>query len=355
MDPTIRESTEQQETQLLSCYAALSTQSKGRIAAEEKCLIRTEYARDRDRIVHSGAFRRLKHKAQVFFSPMGDHYRTRLTHTLEVAQIARTITRALLLNEDLVEAMAMGHDLGHTPFGHAGERALDQIAPFGFSHNHQSVRVVDKLERNGKGLNLTYEVKDGILHHSTGGQDACTLEGKVLEYADKIAYLNHDIDDAVRAGILAHQELPTLCVQVLGGSKSQRITTMIHGIVTASTGKSSIHLDQELYNAHNLLRRFMFERVYRHPAAMGEEQKVVSLLQGLYAYFQKQPERLPDHYRALLETEEVERVVCDYIAGMSDFFAVELYKSLFIPRSFSGTDVKRDLFQHHTEAAIYQC
>lgn len=334
MEPTIRLAIEQQEEQYLSPFAMKAIHTKGRVREEDPCPIRTVYAQDRDRIVHATAFRRLKHKTQVFFAPQADYYRTRLTHTLEVAQIARTIARALQLNEDLVEAIALGHDLGHTPFGHAGERALGEVVPFRFSHSEQSVRVVERLERSGRGLNLTYEVKDGIAHHSFGGEDAHTLEGKVLEYADKIAYINHDIDDAIRATILTEQELPANAIAVLGSSKSARITTMIHSIVTCSAGCDKITMDPAVKQAHEELRHFMFERVYHHAFAREQEPKVSMVVKGLYEHFKKNPQSLPPEFIVAMEREGIERVVCDYIAGMSDSFAVACYQTLFIPRHF---------------------
>jgi dGTPase len=334
MDLKIREMTEQHEKDTLSPYAMLSVQSKGRLRTEDPCPIRTDFARDRDRIIHSSAFRRLKHKTQVFLAPLGDHYRTRLTHTLEVSQIARTISRALKLNEDLTEAIAMGHDLGHTPFGHSGERALDSVAPFEFKHSLQSVRVVDKLERDGRGLNLTYEVRNGIATHSAGGADACTLEGKIVEYSDKIAYINHDIEDAIRAGILSPADLPYDCLYVLGRTKSERITTMIHSIVENSFGKDQIRMDAEVEKSHYHLRDFMFEYVYKNPAAKGEEEKAQEMLIQLYRYFQKHEKKLPPVYHKIMEQEGLDRALCDYIAGMTDVYATNLYCDLFVPKMF---------------------
>lgn len=334
MKPTIRLMTEQQELASLSPFAAKAVHSKGRVKPEALCPLRTVYAQDRDRIVHATAFRRLKHKTQVFFAPQADYYRTRLTHTLEVAQIARTIARALQLNEDLVEAIALGHDLGHTPFGHAGERALDEVVPFRFCHSEQSVRVVERLERSGLGLNLTFEVKDGIAHHSYGGADANTLEGKVVEYADKIAYLNHDIDDAIRANILREQELPKRVLAVLGRSKSERITTLICSIVSCSAGQNQINMETQVREAHEALRHFMFEHIYHHAFARGQEPKVLQVIQGLYQYFKMHPNVLPPEFFDAIDQEGMDRVVCDYIAGMSDSFAVKYYETLFIPRHF---------------------
>lgn len=330
----MREYTENYEKQYLSNYAALSTSSKGRVKLEKQCPVRTNYARDRDRIIHSASFRRLKHKTQVFLSPLGDHYRTRLTHTLEVSQIARTVSRALRLNEDLTEAIALGHDLGHTPFGHAGERALNETAPFSFQHSLQSVRVVDRLEKNGKGLNLTYEVKNGIACHCSEMPDAKTLEGKVVEYADKIAYINHDIEDAIRAGILKQDELPYDSTYVLGRTKSQRITTILTSMIRASDGKNQILMEAEVYKAHLTLRSFMFEYVYHNSPAQREESKAQSLLQTLYRHFITHPDQLPDLYQGICEQEGADRAVCDYIASMTDVYATHLYQELYIPNVF---------------------
>jgi len=318
----------------LSPFAAREASSKGRELPEAPCPYRTDYARDRDRIIHSNAFRRLKQKTQVFLAPHGDHFRTRLTHTLEVSQIARTIARCLRLNEDLTEAISLGHDLGHTPFGHAGERALNELAPFAFRHAEQSVRVVERLERAGKGLNLTWEVRNGIACHSQHSTDAATLEGKIVEYADKIAYINHDIEDAVRAGILSESELPYDCTYILGRGKSERITTMISSIVEHSKDKPVITLDADVFDAHLRLRRFMFENVYSSPAANSEEGKAHQLLGVLYEYFLNHPEELPDGYRSIYETEGPDRAVCDCIAGMTDGYAVDLYRKLYLPKFY---------------------
>ncbi len=322
------------EEQILSPYAAHAGQSKGRERPETPCPYRTDYARDRDRIIHCNSFRRLKQKTQVFLSPQGDHFRTRLTHTLEVSQIARTIARCLRLNEDLTEAIALGHDLGHTPFGHAGERALNKLTPFPFHHAQQSVRVVERLERGGKGLNLTWEVRNGIACHSHQTTDAATLEGKVVELSDKIAYINHDIEDAVRAGILSEAELPYDCTYLLGRGKSARITTMISSIVEHSLDQPAITLDPEIYAAHLRLRQFMFDNVYTAKAANSEEGKAHHVLESLYEYYLKHPETLPEGYRGVLETEGVERAACDCIAGMTDVFAVNLFQKLYLPRFY---------------------
>lgn len=324
----IREITESLEKQNLSKYAALSMNTKGRRMAEEKCDIRTDYQRDRDRILHSKAFRRLKHKTQVFISPEGDHYRTRLTHTLEVSQIARTIARALRLNEDLTEAIALGHDLGHTPFGHAGERILNNIHPGGFKHNEQSLRVVDILE-DGKGLNLTYEVRDGILKH-TGSLVPETLEGRIVSYSDRIAYINHDIDDALRGGILDNSTIPAGCLEVLGHTHNKRINTMIKDIINESMDCDDIRMSDVVLQATNELRKFMFDNVYIGSAAKVEEKKAKNIIKGLYEYYIQNPDEIPLVGFADKGVNK-ERYVCDYIAGMSDRFAINMFTELFIP------------------------
>lgn len=329
----IRTEYEQQERRLLSPYASLSMQSRGRFRAEAPCDIRTDYQRDRDRIIHCNAFRRLKHKTQVFLSPQGDHYRTRLTHTLEVAQIARTVARALRLNEDLTEAIALGHDLGHTPFGHAGERTLNELCSRGFRHNLQSVRVIDHIEKNGAGLNLTYEVKNGIACHSGDTPQAQTLEGRIVRIADKVAYINHDIEDAVRAGVLREADLPYDCVYILGRTKSARISTIIHSLIACSG--DDIRMATEVYRAHLRLREFMFEAVYRNSAAKQEEGKAQEIVAALYRHYQKDPARLPEMYRPIIARFGAEEAVCDHVAGMTDQYAVELYKELYIPKFWS--------------------
>lgn len=325
----IREITENLEKQNLSRYAALSMNSKGRIVKEEKCDVRTDYQRDRDRILHSKAFRRLKHKTQVFISPEGDHYRTRLTHTLEVAQIARTIARALRLNEDLTEAIALGHDLGHTPFGHAGEQVLNEIHPGGFKHNEQSLRVVDILE-NGKGLNLTYEVRDGILKH-TGNQKPETLEGRIVSYSDRIAYINHDIDDALRGGVLEFSSIPAECLEILGYTHNKRINTMITDIINESMDRDDIRMSDRVQQATDALRKFMFDNVYIGSAAKVEEKKAQYIIKGLYEYYLKHPEEIPVEGSGQNEDISIEVRACDYIAGMSDRFAINMFTELFIP------------------------
>ena len=311
----------------LSPYALKSYDTKGRENFEEECDFRTPFMRDRDRILHSKAFRRLMHKTQVFLFPVDEHYRTRMTHTLEVTQIARIIARALRLNEDLTEAIAMGHDLGHTPFGHSGERALDEICPHGFKHNEQSLRVADKLEN----LNLTMEVRDAIVNH-TGKLKAQTLEGQIIKYADRIAYINHDIDDAIRAGILKESDLPKDITDILGHSKTERITTLVSSIV--SNGVKKIGPSEEISKAHDDLHSFMFERVYRNPVAKKEEEKAKLLIEKLYIYFYNNPDKLPPQFIKIMERFDIHRAVCDYIAGMTDGYAIALYEELFIPKAF---------------------
>ncbi len=331
---TIRERIENFELEYLSEYATLSMHSKGRLREEPQCDIRPVFQRDRDRIIHSKAFRRLKDKTQVFLSPEGDHYRTRLTHTLEVSQNARTIAKALRLNEDLVEAIALGHDLGHTPFGHAGERALNRVCPGGFTHNEQSVRTVDLLERNGKGLNLTLEVRDGILNHQTKGMPF-TLEGKVVRFSDKIAYIHHDMDDAVRAGILKESDVPKKIRKVLGSTPGQRLDCFIHDIVTNSYEKDCIAMSEPVAEAMMALRNFMFENVYKNPLAKSEEAKAEEMMETLYHHFLGHLELLPEDFQHLLERgEQPERVVCDYVGAMSDRFAINTYEKYFIPKSW---------------------
>ncbi|MCI8622848.1 MAG: deoxyguanosinetriphosphate triphosphohydrolase [Provencibacterium sp.] len=330
--PAIRERIEAAERAGLSRYAAFAADSRGRGRPEEPCPIRTGYQRDRDRVLHCKAFRRLMHKTQVFLSPESDHYRTRLTHTLEVSQIARTIARGLRLNEDLTEAIALGHDLGHTPFGHAGERALDEVSPFGFQHAVQSVRVAEKLENGGRGLNLSLEVLDGFLHHGTSSGPACTLEGRVVRYADKIAYLNHDVEDAVRAGVIEPGGLPWDVQYSLGRTKSQRITTLVVSLIENSS--DDIRMDPAIQKGYDSLRAFMFQSVYINPAAKGEEEKAEGIVKRLFEYFLRQPGELPEEYRRICEEEGAARAACDYISGMSDRYAVSVFESLFIPRSW---------------------
>ena len=324
----IREQSEELERKYLSPYASLSCESQGRDREEEQCDIRTVYQRDRDRIIHCKAFRRMKHKTQVFLAPRGDHYRTRLTHTLEVAQIARTIARALSLNEDLTEAVALGHDLGHTPFGHAGERALNQLCENGFRHYEQSVRVVERIEKNGKGLNLTDEVKNGILCH-TKGEEAYTLEGQIIKIADKIAYINHDIDDAERAGVLAEEDIPLSLRMQLGMTKSERINNMVIDVINNS--KDKIRMSESCYTSFMDLHNFMFTAVYTNPVCKGEEKKAVNMLINIYNYYIGHIDEMPEEYINIAQSDGEERAVCDYIAGMSDTYALKIFNKLFVP------------------------
>lgn len=329
---TIREQTEEWEQASLSPHAALARETKGRQREEVSCDIRTAFQRDRDRIVHCNSFRRLMHKTQVFISPEGDHFRTRLTHTLEVSQIARTVVRALRLNEDLTEAVAMGHDLGHTPFGHAGEAGLNEMSPVGYEHFLQSVRMVEKLEKGGVGLNLTEEVRNGILCHSHG-TDASTHEGRVVRFADKTAYMNHDIEDAVRCGIIAEEDLPFNVKCVLGRSKSERITTIVKSIVENSG--EDVKMSDTVFTAYRELREFMFEYVYRSQAVSDEERKAADVVKRLYEYFTRHADKLPREYKIIAAEEGIDRAVCDYISGMSDRYAIARFQELFIPRSWN--------------------
>lgn len=331
---TIREVIEQREKETLAPYAALACESRGRGRPERERDDRTCYQRDADRILHSRSFRRLMHKTQVFLQPEGDHYRTRMTHTLEVARIARTISRALSLNEDLTEAAAMGHDLGHTPFGHAGEQALSEVMGVRFRHNEQSLRVVDKLEKNGEGLNLTYEVRRGILCHS-GDELPETLEGRVVRVSDRIAYINHDIDDAIRAGILKNEDIPRDLAAVLGETHSERINTLVSDVIHTSMGRPVIAMTPAVETAMLELRSFMFERVYRNPVAKGEESKARRIIQELYKYYMDHPEKLPADFRPQLDLEGLPRVVCDYVAGMTDKYAVYKFEEIFVPTAWS--------------------
>lgn len=301
--------------------------------------MRTEYQRDRDRLIYCKAFRRLKNKTQVFFSPEGDHYVTRLTHTLDVAQIARSIARALSLNEDLAEAIALGHDLGHTPFGHSGERILNKLSPLGFQHNVQSIRVVDVLEKDGNGLNLTYEVRDGILNHKKSGKPA-TLEGKCVSLADRIAYINHDLNDAIRAGLLTLDDVPADIINVLGKTSKERINTAITSIYKNSAGINDVKMDSAVEEASENLRAFMFERVYLSDSARGEEQKAERMLSAMYSHFISNPEDLPETYLNLLEKYPREQVVCDYLSSMTDRYAVYMFNSIFVPKGWTFIDEK---------------
>lgn len=329
---TIREQLEKMEEDILSPYAALSSRSLGRDVEEEQCDIRTCYQRDRDRILHCKSFRRLKHKTQVFLAPAGDHYRTRLTHTLEVSQIARSIAKSIRVNEDLVEAIALGHDLGHTPFGHAGESALNSVCEDGFTHFEQSIRVVELLEKKGKGLNLTKEVRDGIVNHRTSGNPS-TMEGKIVRLSDKIAYINHDIDDAIRAKILKETDIPHEYTDVLGHSKKERLNTMIHDVVTNSMNQPDIIMSDKTYNAMTNLRKFMFENVYSNPIAKSQEVKAKKMLKALYEYYREHLDELPEEYRIMINVggQKADRVVCDYIAGMTDQYSVTKFEEIFVP------------------------
>jgi len=331
---TIREQLEQWEQEHLSRYASLSIHTRGRLREEEECDIRPVFQRDRDRILHCKAFRRLKDKTQVFLTPEGDHYRTRLTHTLEVSQNARTIAKALQLNEELVEAVALGHDLGHTPFGHAGERALNRVCPLGFEHNEQSVRTVNLLEKKGKGLNLTYEVRDGIRNHQTSNTPS-TLEGKVVRLSDKIAYIHHDMDDAVRGGILTEKDIPGHIRAILGDTPGKRLDRFIHDIITNSRERDDIRMSDQVAAAMKDLRSFMFDRVYQNQEAKSEENKAEILMETLYHYFYKNIDDMPREMLELIDRGEArEQVVCDYVGAMSDRFAISKYEELFVPKSW---------------------
>ncbi len=315
---------------ILFCKNAFfSENTAGRLVPTEECPLRTPFQRDRDRIIHCKSFRRLMHKMQVFLAPEGDHYRTRLTHTLEVTQIARTIARGMRLNEDLAEAIALGHDLGHTPFGHSGERALDKLCTFGFRHNAHSIRVADKLEK----LNLTLEVRDGILQHTDG--IAATKEGQIVRFADRIAYINHDIDDALRAGILKNEDIPTEANEILGKTHGQRISSMVNAVITHGSD-GNIGMDEPFLTATNDLHSFMFERVYRNPIAKSEDSKVEAMIASLYEHFMQHPDSLPKEYLSNLEEDGIERVICDYIAGMTDRYALSVFENLYVPKVWQG-------------------
>ncbi len=328
------------EQAFLSPYATQSKNTRGRQREEAPCAMRTDFQRDRDRLIYCKAFRRLKNKTQVFFSPEGDHYITRLTHTLDVAQIARSIARALSLNEDLAEAIALGHDLGHTPFGHSGERILNKLSPTGFEHNVQSLRVVDVLEKDGLGLNLTFEVRDGILNHKKSGKPA-TLEGKCVSLADRIAYINHDLNDAVRAGILSMDDVPEDIIGVLGKTSKERINTAITSIYKNSYGVNDVKMDLSIEKASEKLRSFMFERVYLTDSAKGEEEKAERMLSAMYSHFMSRPEDLPQTYISLIEKYPREQVVCDYISSMTDRYAVYMFNNIFVPKGWSFIDEGR--------------
>lgn len=331
----IREETYEIERATLSPNATLACKSKGRLKPEEESPIRTEFQRDRDRIIHCSSFRRLKHKTQVFLSPEGDYYRTRLTHTLEVSQIARTIAVALRLNEDLTEAIALGHDLGHTPFGHAGERALAAVCPTGFHHYTQSLRVVDRLEKDGEGLNLTYEVRNGIERH-TSGEQADTLEGRIVRLADRIAYINHDIDDACIAKIMQEDDIPVEIRDVLGYSKSERINTLVMNCIENS--EDDICLSPDIQMVFDMLYNFMFDMVYTNPVCKSEESKADAMLKVLYKHFVKYPEKMPEQFIKIARTESPDIAACDYIAGMTDRYAVKIFNDLFVPKGWHFTN-----------------
>lgn len=331
--PDYRRIIEERERQTLSPYAALSAETRGREYPIAPCPVRTEFVRDRDRIIHCKSFRRLKHKTQVFLSPIGDHYRTRLTHTLEVAQIARTIARGLLLNEDLTEAIAMGHDLGHTPFGHSGESVLNRIVPGGFEHNKQSLRIVEKLE-NGKGLNLTFEVRDGILNHKKSGHPS-TLEGVVVSLADRIAYVNHDIDDAVRAGLLSNDILPKSCIEAIGATHGERINTLVLDILQTSSGKNHVEMSGEISSEFEKLRQFLFDNLYYDSAAKAEEGKAEGVIERLYYHYLKHVSELPPEFTKYIDEDGPDRIAADYIACMTDRYAVRDYTRLFVPADWA--------------------
>lgn len=328
---------EQREYEILSPFAAKAAESRGRFVYEEPCDIRTDFQRDKDRIIHSKSFRRLMHKTQVFLAPEGDHFRTRLTHTIEVSQIARTIARSLALNEDLTEAIALGHDLGHTPFGHSGEKILNEIHPGGFKHNVQSLRVVDYLEssESRRGMNLTQEVRDGIVNH-TGKDIPFTLEGQIVKISDRIAYINHDIDDALRSGVISFEDLPKDCISVLGKDHRNRINTLVNDIIDNSADKDHITLSKECAHHMNLLRSFMFEHVYHNKNVKKVEDlaKVETIVESLYKYYQKYPEKLPEDLYAMIPKFGKDEMVKDYVAGMTDRFAMNLYTELFVPKGF---------------------
>lgn len=330
----IRERMERMEHEMLSPYASLSENSIGRDVPETQCDIRPVYQRDRDRILHCKAFRRLKNKTQVFLAPKGDHYRTRMSHTLEVSQNARTIAKALRLNEDLVEAIALGHDLGHTPFGHAGERVLNDLCKDGFHHNEQSVRIVEKLEKGGQGLNLTWEVRDGILNHQTSTMPN-TLEGKIVRFSDKIAYINHDIDDAIRGRIMSEEDIPMEIRSVLGHNLGERLDRLIHNIITNSMDNNDIVMSPEIFQAMQDLRKFMFVNVYTNQKAKGEEVKAKELLEKLFNFYIEHPMEMPAQYTNMMaEGEKADRVICDYIAGMTDQYAIAKFTEYFVPRAW---------------------
>ncbi len=330
MENCPRAYTEATEKQFLCKFATLSSNTQGRDRAEAKCPLRTDFQRDRDRIIHCNAFVRLKQKTQVFLNPTGDHYRTRLTHTLEVSQIARTISRALRLNEDLTEAIALGHDLGHTPFGHAGEEVLDRLSSKGFKHYRQSIRVVDYLEKDGKGLNLTKEVKDGILKHTDAIAD--TREGYIVRLSDVIAFINHDIEDAIRAGVITENDLPREAIEVLGNTKSKRITTLVNSLIEG--GAEHIHYSDEVGKAQKILKDYMYKNVYVNPICKSEESKAKEMVEKLYFHFLNNPDDLPEDYLLLADRFDKETAVCDYVAGMTDKYCTNLFMDLYVPKGW---------------------
>lgn len=335
MEKTIRDIIHERERSALSKFAFLSENTKGRDKPYTPCDIRTEFQRDRDKIIHCKSFRRLMHKTQVFLSPIEEHYRTRLTHTLEVTQIGRIICRALMLNEDLCEAACLGHDLGHTPFGHTGEAALQECYSKEFTHYRQSIRVVELLENNGEGLNLTHEVRDGILNHQ-GDNKASTLEGIIVKFADRIAYINHDIDDSIRAGVLEIDDIPKDILDVLGRGHSERINNMVRSVISASFDKNEIMMEPHIAEATSRLRDFLFEHIYTNPRVKSEDNKARELIARLFDYFVANPDKMPEFFIKNAEKEELERCVCDYIAGMTDRHAIEIYKEIYMPNVWTG-------------------
>ncbi len=333
MEKCPREIREEAERSLICSHGMLSAESRGRLHPEEECPLRTCFQRDIDRITHSKSFRRLKHKTQVFLQPEGDHYRTRLTHTLEVTRLARTAARALQLNEDLAEAVGLGHDLGHTPFGHAGERALRDIHPGGFKHYEQSLRVIDSIEKDGQGLNLCYETRMGILNHTNGSPED-SREATLVRFADRIAYINHDLDDALRAGLLTLEDVPSEIRGALGDSNSQRINAIISDLIQNSRG-DKIAMSPQMWDIYELFHNFMYERVYYNPVAKSEESKVKGIIGGIYEYYVNHSDKLPDDYKFIAERDGLERSVCDYVAGMTDKYALEVYSNIFIPMAWT--------------------
>lgn len=327
----VRETTEEIERNTLSGYAVRASESRGRERPVAEDDIRTCFQRDRDRIIHSKSFRRLMHKTQVFLSPEGDHYRTRLTHTLEVAQIARTMAVALRLNENLTEAIALGHDLGHTPFGHCGERTLDRLSPAGFRHYEQSLRIVDVLERNGEGLNLTWEVRNGILRHTNGDQPA-TLEGQLVRLADHFAYIHHDMEDAIRAGVVSEENVPSDIRAFLGDTATKRLSAMINSVIENS--EDAVRMDPDTESAFRALEEFMFRNVYEDPIAKSQEKKAENLIESLYGFFMENPDAMPPEYQATALRDGQDRAICDYISGMSDRYAIKLYSDHFVPKGW---------------------